>query len=594
MTTRDTTQRDTTHRDTSQRVIDAGGRKITALKDLAVPMRDGVTLAADAYADDLSTPRPALVALSPYGKELQALALTMPPQRRPSPMWDGCIEAGDIARVVSEGYVHVIGDLRGSGYSGGEHIGNYNAGGVPLGQDAYDFIEWVAAQPWCDGNVGMIGISYFGSMQVLAAAERPPSLKAIFVSGGHFDFYETTYHGGVMWLMPRAAREGRGGDSGWAFTDGVRSRMLETYSPAEIEAKVAERLQDPDVQAWPNLFHTLHYPTNHEAWFDIVMNDVDGEWYEERNPVNLAENIDIPVWLQIDQGRGWTIDGTIECFNRIPAKHKKLTIGPYPPMQSRPFNEEHDKMFRWYDRWLKGIDNGVEAEPAVSVFVEGTRQYVDGDAFPPRPVAHRELFLRPRRRLSFEPETMGTEHAAPDGFFQAPLTVTDRVEILSWSTTPFEEPTELMGTGAFHLFAAIDQDDTNWIMRMWDEAPAGKRQLLTTAYLKASMRALDEGASTLGSPVHPLTRKVPVTPGAIEEYVLRVYPFAATILPGHKIVVELSCNEPMVDEHNALLPPDAFHVPVGRPVTHTIYRDAHHPSRLVLPFTVLPFKVLPA
>ena len=150
-------------------------------------------------------------------------------------MWDGCIEAGDIARVVDEDYVHVIGDLRGSGASEGEHIGNYNAGGVSLGEDAYDFIEWVAAQPWCDGNVGMIGISYFGSMQVIAAAERPPSLKAIFVSGGHYDFYETTYHGGIMWFMPRAAREGRGGDSGWAFTDRVKSRMLETHSPEEVD-----------------------------------------------------------------------------------------------------------------------------------------------------------------------------------------------------------------------------------------------------------------------------------------------------------------------------------------------------------------------
>jgi len=571
-------------RETTRQTVSAGARKIAVLKDLAVPMRDGVRLAADAYTDSPDTPRPALVALSPYGKELQALALTMPPQRRPSPMWDGCIEAGDIARVVDNGYVHVIGDLRGSGHSEGEHIGNYNAGGVPLGQDAYDFIEWVAAQPWCDGNVGMIGISYFGSMQILAAAERPPSLKAIFVSGGHYDFYETTYHGGVMWLMPRAAREGRGGDSGWAFTDRVKSRMLETYTAEEIEAKVAERLADPDVQAWPNLFHTLHYPTHHEAWFDIVMNDVDGEWYEERNPVNLAANIDIPVWLQIDQGRGWTLDGTIECFNRIPAAHKKLTIGPYPPMQSRPFVEEHDKMFRWYDKWIKGIDNGVDEEPAVSVFVEGTRAYVEGDAFPPRPVEYRELFLRPRRKLSFEPEPMGPEHAAPDGFFQAPLTVTDKVEILSWSTEAFEEPVTLMGTGAFHLFAAIDQDDTNWIMRMWDLAPSGKKQLLTTAYLKASMRELDEAESAPGSPVHPHTRKVPVTPGQVEEYVLRVYPMAATILPGHKVVVELSCDEPMADEHNALLPPDAFHVPVGRPVQHTVYRDAAHPSRLVLPF----------
>ena len=79
-------------------------------------MRDGVELAADAYQGVDDKPRPALVALSPYGKELQALALTTPPQRRPSPMWDGCIEAGDIARVVNEDYVHVIGDLRGSGH----------------------------------------------------------------------------------------------------------------------------------------------------------------------------------------------------------------------------------------------------------------------------------------------------------------------------------------------------------------------------------------------------------------------------------------------------------------------------------------------
>ena len=74
-------------------------------------------------------------------------------------------------------------------------------------------------------------------------------------------------------------------------------------------------------------------------------------------------------------------------------------------------------------------------------------------------------------------------------------------------------------------------------------------------------------------------------PGRIEEYVVRLYPFANTFNPGHRLVVELSNGEPLADEHNSLLPPDAFHLPVGRPVTHKIYRDAHHQSRLVLPFT---------
>ena len=87
--------------------------------------------------------------------------------------------------------------------------------------------------------------------------------------------------------------------------------------------------------AWPNLVHLLHYPTHHEAWFDIVMNELDGEWYEERNPITLAPNIDIPVWLQIDQGRGWTLDGTIELFNELKGP-KKLTSARTRPCSRGP------------------------------------------------------------------------------------------------------------------------------------------------------------------------------------------------------------------------------------------------------------------
>ncbi len=242
-------------------------------------------------------------------------------------------------------------------------------------------------------------------------------------------------------------------------------------------------------------------------------------------------------------------------------------------------------MFRWYEYWLKGVDNGVMDEPAVSVFIEGSREVVSGDQWPPKDVEYRSLYLRPRRALAATPELKGPEHAAPDGFYQAPLTVTDTVEVLSWSTPAFTEPTELMGAGAAHLFAEIDQPDTNFILRLWDAAPNGRRQLITTGFLKASHRELDEERTTEGNPYHPHTQAVPVEPGTIEEYVVRLYPFAATFLPGHRLVVELSNDEPLADEHNSLLPPDAFHLPVGRPVTHKIYRDAVHRSRLVLPFT---------
>lgn len=562
--------------------ITTGATDIHVRKNLRVPMRDGVNLAADAYHKPDDAPRPALIALSPYGKELQAYSLKMPGQYRPSVTWDGCIEAGDIARVVEEDYVHVIGDLRGSGYSEGTHSGNYNAGGVPLGEDAYDFIQWVAEQPWCDGNVGMIGTSYFGSMSVLAAAENPPALKAIFVNGGHYDFYETTYHGGVMWLMPRAAREGRGGDSGWAFTDRVTSRVLDEHTPEEVQKMVEERLRDPDVAGWPNMFHTLMYPKHHEAWFDIVLNDLDGEWYQERNPNELAHQIEIPSYFQIAQGRGWTMDGTIEMFDKVSGV-KKLDILAYPPMNSRPFVDAHDEMFRWYDYWLKGVDNGVMEEPAVTVHVEGSHHTETGDSFPTKDTEHRPLYLRPRHILSDRPEPLSADYAEPEAFTQLPMTLTNDTAKLSWATPAFTEPAEMQGVGAAHIFAAIDQDDTNFILRFFGQGPTGQRQLITTGYLKASQNELSP-ESTEGNPAHPHTSKTPVTPGEINEYVIRVYPFAATFMPGHKLVVELSNNEPMADEHNALLPPDAFHLPIGRRTTTTVYRDAEHPSRLLLPY----------
>ena len=453
----------------------------------------------------------------------------------------------------------------------------------PLGQDAYDFIEWVAAQPWCDGNVGMIGISYFGSMQVLAAAERPPHLKAIFVSGGHYDFYETTYHGGVMWFMPRAAREGRGGDSGWAFTDRVKSRMLEACSPEELKSSSPSGWTiptSPPGRTWSTCCTTR---STTRPGSTSCMNDLDGEWYEERNPINLARNIDIPVYLQIDQGRGWTVDGTIELFDVLKGP-EKADIGPYPPMQSRPWVEEHDKMFRWYDYWIKGIDNGVMDEPRGERLRRGLARG-----------GHRRAVAAEGRRIPVAlpaPAPQAVPRAGADG------PRARRAGRLLPGTADGDRPggdphLEHRAVRAGHR---ADRHRRRPPVRR--DRPAGHQlhpaalgrrterqpQLITTGYLKASHRELDE-RTTEGNPYHPHTRTVPVEPGTIQEYVLRLYPFANTFLPGHRLVAELSNDEPLSDEHNALLPPDAFHLPVGRPVTHKIYRDALHPSRLVLPFT---------
>lgn len=550
-------------------------------KNVFVAMRDGVRIATDIYRPEGEDKVPALLALGPYGKELQALSLTLPPQARPSPLWDGCIEAGDIRRIVDNGYAHVIADVRGTGASEGELCGNYNTGGHGEGQDIYDLVEWIARQPWCTGNIGMVGISYYASVQILGAAEKPPHLKAIFCNGGHFDLYELAYHGGILWFMPRASREGRGGDSGIAVRQ-IASHTQRTTDPDALAARVAERLEDPDIKNWPNLVHLLHYPKGRELYFDYVLNPTNGPFWEEGSPLTRAGEVTIPAYIQTKWGRGWTVEGTINTFQALRGP-KKLDLQPLPPMQERPFHESHEEMFRWYDYWLKGIDNGIMDEPPVRVFVEGRGEWREGTQWPLPERRPTDYYLRPRQRLSRSPEPLATEHAPPDGFHQPPMTVTSEAGKLTWTTPAFSKPTEMTGSGGLHLFAAIDSDDANFIAKLYDVAPGGARQLVTSGYLKASYRELDAERSTPDAPYHPYRSTKPVPPGEIVEYAISLYPFSFEFGTGHRLELVLSCNEAFVDAHSALLPPDSYHLPSGRSVTVKVYRDSDHPSRLVLP-----------
>ena len=142
-------------------------------RDVAVSMRDGVNLSVDIYRPDSTEKFPALLAFSIYNKDLQGpeVAASLPPQPAWSSLWAGLLEAGDTKFFVSRGYVHVIGSPRGIFKSDG---------GGSRQWDSYDLIEWIAQQPWCDGNVGMVGISGFGAEQFHAAKQNPPHLKAIF------------------------------------------------------------------------------------------------------------------------------------------------------------------------------------------------------------------------------------------------------------------------------------------------------------------------------------------------------------------------------------------------------------------------------
>ena len=260
---------------------------------------------------------PALLALSPYGKELQALSLTLPPQARPSPLWNGAIEAGDIRAVVGRGYAHVIADVRGTGGSEGELCGNYDIGGHGEGKDVYDLVEWIARQPWCDGNVGMIGISYFATVQVMGAAEMPPHLKAIFVNGGHFDLYELCYHGGIMWMMPRASREGRGGDSGVAVRN-VSWQEPEGLFAGGDQAAHRGAAQRPGHRALagPRSRVEISRAPRICGWTSCSTRSTARSGRTARQSARRTRSRFPPI-SRSKWGRGWTVDGTIELLRKV-------------------------------------------------------------------------------------------------------------------------------------------------------------------------------------------------------------------------------------------------------------------------------------
>lgn len=196
---------------------------------LTCKARDGTRLSVDVYLPDgIDEPIPALVAVSQYGKALQEPSLTLQPQPRGrSPLWDCCIEAGDIRRLTDNGYAHIIADLRGTGDSEGEYCGIFGSDG----EDGYDLVEWAADQDWCSGQVGMVGRSWFGTNQLLVAAENPPSLEAVFPAGVFTDLYrDFAYHGGVLSLFMYGLYDGRDGGQRIRRTKCYLGRSFRTLS----------------------------------------------------------------------------------------------------------------------------------------------------------------------------------------------------------------------------------------------------------------------------------------------------------------------------------------------------------------------------
>jgi hypothetical protein len=544
---------------------------ITTEKDVFVPVRDGTRLCVNIYRPKAEGKFPALLAMGGYGKELQEVLIPPQPLYK-SALWDGNIEAGDTPDIVPRGYVHVIGDVRGVGQSEGEYAGMWSS---QEGRDGADVVEWIAQQPWCDGNVGMIGYSYYGGMQLKVAIEQPPHLKTIFVSHLANDYYRDNlaYDGGVLGLFFYGLWDGRHGTSGYAPKN-AHPKIMKELSPEEFERLRQSLLKDPDIQNYPNVYHLLNYPYKNPMFFDVVMHPYDGPYWKDKSIYPFFDKIKVPVFVvgkvAHPAASYW------EIYNGLQST-KKLLVKPFGP-EERPWREDAELMIRWYDHWLKGIDTGILEGPPIRMFVQGSNQWLDAAEFPLPETEWVKCYPRRWEGLAFAPERY---QPYPDCFLQQPLYLSTKRDSVKYVSGPLPQDLTVIGPTAFNFYASIDTDDTNWIVKLSDVAPGGAETTLGKGFLKASRRALDPGKSKPYAPYHKHTHSDPVVPGEINEYNVSLGKVTNVFKVGHRIKLEImSMESPRDPEMQIHYHP---HLPSSRTTLHKIYRNKEYQSHLMLP-----------
>ncbi|MEV0729815.1 CocE/NonD family hydrolase [Polymorphospora sp. NPDC050346] len=305
--------------------------RVRVVRDVRIPTDDpAVTLAGDLFLPDGAGPVPALVSVLPYRK-------------------DGLGGIGGWASYhwfAERGYASLLVDFRGTGSSDGEPRPPFDPAEADDGVRA---VGWAAAQPWCDGTVGMWGVSYGAVMSLRTAARRPPALKAIIPVLGMID-------PGYDFVHPHGARGCLGSLGMWGLSTLLSQLLppLHGHDTVDEQRRWRRRLE----HAEPYLLDLHRHGPGDPVWRERAV-----------DPAAVG----VPAFC-VAGWRDLFCDGSIRAFEQLPGP-KKLLAGPWmhtPPHES-PFEpvDFHTLALRWWDRWLRGVDAGTGDEPAATVFVQG-------------------------------------------------------------------------------------------------------------------------------------------------------------------------------------------------------------------------------
>ncbi len=506
--------------------------------DVPVVLPDGTVLLADLFRPAGVGAVPALIAWAPYIKDTERLG--------GGPFID---ESGVHPYVIESGYSVVRIQPRGTGRSGGappqemfspEEI-----------RDCHDAIEWVARQPWCDGSVGMTGMSAFAITQLHAAASRPPSLKAIFPYKAMTDVYRMGfYKGGAPYTgaielfaafekvaPPRIPNALRHLLSHVLNTDRF---AMEMSDPRKTETTVRKFLKNhPPVEAAVRAYITRIYDRS----FD------DGDYWRSKSAASTLESIDMPVCIATDYGaQGFHFFGAFELWHRLRCD-KWLFFGP--PEYIFPWANYQEELVAWYDWHLKGIDNGYRDLPRVRYWLRGAERW-DSAATWPLPDARTTRWY-PAARGESKSSVLSLDETPPKAstasFLAIPSTsyyvaqVDDlETQMLRYATAPFTRDTEVVGPVTLCLQLSATALDTYIIARLDDIAPDGRLRKLAWGWLLASHRTVDAARSNPTEIVHDHSSAAArqLVPGEPAELKFSLTPIANVFFKGHRLELKVA------------------------------------------------------
>jgi predicted acyl esterase len=510
--------------------------------NVVVPMPDGVRLRADVYRPQEPGRYPALVSWSAYPRYIQTSG---------APVFNN--EAGVVGFTVARGYAHVLVSARGVAGSGGM----YDPWFSPQEQrDLADAIAWVADQPWCDGNVGMIDISYFAMSQLLAAARRPPALKAIFPYDFSTDLHRhAVYHGG----LPNSDFDGL-----YVGVNGDRNTLGRTVPPSLPNAVShlldRERVGKAFDRIFPRIMRRLVRGSKPReefvrAYARIVGDEpYGGDWYDERSAWPVLEQIEVPTGLGVTQGAvGLHQFGPYDAWHRMTAP-RKLFVGP--PDAARPWKTFHEEILAFYDHHLKGADNGWDELPPVRYWLQGADTWRGTEDWPPPDAQKVRFFPAPQNGDARETQPLIRETPAGDAelsFLALPRSTlypeeVDRydAQVLGFATEPFAEATEVVGPITLSLRLSSTAIDTYLTARLSDLDPDGKRRSLSFGYQRAAIRRVDEARSTPTEIVHQRDVVEPLTPGEPVTLVFSMTVSANLFRKEHRLLLEIGSRTDLI------------------------------------------------